>query len=83
MGVTTGPGEGEGMDGSEPGLHLQEEPQPERGARGSRDTGSPEPGGGPVDRPAGGSDQESDSTVDAQGAQHRDAPDLPTGDQAG
>ena len=31
----------------------EEEPQSERGAPGSRDTGSDEPGGGPVDRPAG------------------------------
>ena len=33
--------------------HHEEEPQSERGAPGSRDTGSDEPGGGPVDRPAG------------------------------
>jgi hypothetical protein len=71
------------MDGSEAATHLQEEPQSERGAPGSRDAGSPEPGGGPADRPAGGSDEDSDTTVDAQGAQHSDAPDLPTGDQAG
>ena len=37
----------------EPGAHLEEEPQEERGAPGSRDTGSDEPAGGPVDRPAG------------------------------
>ena len=71
------------MTDIEPGAHLQEEPQAERGAPGSRDTGSPEPGGGPVDRPAGGPDPDSDTTVDAQGARHGDAPDLPTGDQAG
>ena len=41
------------MDSTEPAAHLQEEPQSERGAPGSRDTGSAEPGGGPVDRPAG------------------------------
>ena len=81
--MTTGSGEGDRMNGSEPAAHLQEEPQSERGAPGSRDTGSPEPGGGPVDRPAGGSDEDSDSTVDAQGAQHPDAPQQPTGDQAG
>ena len=34
-------------DGTEPAAHLQEEPQAERGAPGSRDTGSDEPGGGP------------------------------------
>jgi hypothetical protein len=71
------------VDGSEPAAHLQEEPQSERGVPGSRDTGSPGPGGGPVDRPAGGSDEDSDTTVDPQGPQHPDAPDLPTGDQAG
>jgi hypothetical protein len=70
-------------DGTEPAAHLREEPQAERGAPGSRDTGSDEPGGGAVDRPAGISDEDSDTTVDAQGAQHRDAPNLPTGDQAG
>ncbi len=70
-------------DDTEPGAHLRAEPQAERGAPGSRDTGSDEPGGGPVDRPAGSSDEDSDTTVDAQGAQHPDAPNLPTGDQAG
>ena len=70
-------------DGGRPATHLQEEPQSERGAPGSRDTGSDEPGGGPVNRPAGTSDAGSDSTVDAQGAQHSGSPDLPTGDQAG
>jgi hypothetical protein len=71
------------VDGSEPGAHLQEEPQSERGAPGSRDTGSPGPGGGPADRPAGGPDEDSDTTVDPQGARDPGAPDLPTGDQAG
>ena len=52
-------------------------------APGSRDTGSDEPGGGPVDRPSGTSDADSDTTVDPQGAQQPGAPDLPTGDQAG
>jgi hypothetical protein len=36
-----------------PGEQLEEEPQEERGAMGSRDTGSNEPAGGPVDRPGG------------------------------
>jgi hypothetical protein len=70
-------------DGGRPAAHLQEEPQSVRGAPGSRDTGSDGPGGGPVNRPAGTSDRDSDSTVDPQGAQHAGAPDLPTGDQAG
>jgi hypothetical protein len=63
--------------------YVHEEPQAERGAPGSRDTGSDEPGGGPVNRPAGAADANSDTTVDPQGAQHAGAPDLPTGDQAG
>jgi hypothetical protein len=66
-----------------PADHLQEEPQSERGAPGSRDAGSGQPGGGPVDRPAGSADEDSDTTVDPQGAQHPDAPQMPTGDQAG
>lgn len=59
--------------------HLEEEPQAERGPMGSRDTGSDEPSGGPVDRPAGTSDGDSDTSVDAQQAQHSDTQ-LPTGD---
>ncbi len=51
-----------------PGEHLDEEPQDERGAPGSRDTGSDEPGGGPVDRPEGSSDEESDTSVNPQGS---------------
>jgi hypothetical protein len=66
-----------------PGEHLEPEPQAGRGAPGSRDTGSDEPAGGPVDRPAGTSDEESDTSVDAQGAQHDEAPDMPAGDQGG
>ena len=38
---------------STPGENLSEEPQEERGAPGSRDTGSDEPSGGPADRPSG------------------------------
>ncbi|PPJ25483.1 hypothetical protein C5E45_25700 [Nocardia nova] len=38
--------------------HLSEEPQSQRGAKGSRDTGSNTPGGGSTDRPAGTFDQE-------------------------
>jgi hypothetical protein len=70
-------------DGIEPAAHLMEEPQSARGAPGSRDTGSDQPGGGPADRPTGTSAETSDSTVDAQGATQPDAPQMPTGDQAG
>ena len=62
-----------------PGEHLEEEPQEQRGPAGSRDTGSDEPSGGPVDRPAGTSDDESDTSIQPQGAQDPDAPDLPAG----
>ena len=40
------------------GEHLEEEPQSERGSEGSRDTGSDEPSGGPVDRPEGTTDED-------------------------
>jgi len=62
-----------------PGQHLSEEPQEERGPMGSRDTGSDEPSGGPVDRPAGTADAESDTSVLPQQAQHPDAPDVQSG----
>jgi hypothetical protein len=70
-------------DATRPGAHLQAEPQSERGAPGSRDTGSDGPAGGPIGRPAGTASEDTDTTVDAQGAQHPGAPHLPTGDQAG
>jgi hypothetical protein len=38
---------------SDPGEHLTEESQSERGAPGSRDTGSDQASGGPTDRPSG------------------------------
>jgi hypothetical protein len=63
----------------EPGSRLDEEPQEARGPMGSRDTGSDEPGGGPVDRPEGTSDEESDTSVLPQSAQHPDSPDLQSG----
>ena len=66
-----------------PAEQLDEEPQAERGAPGSRDTGSDEPAGGPVDRPAGTSDEDSDSSVDPQGAIDEDMPQMPSGDQGG
>jgi hypothetical protein len=70
-------------DGTDPGTQLHEEPQSARGAPGSRDTGSDQPAGGPADRPSGGPAEDTDTTVDPQGARHPGAPDLPTGDQAG
>lgn len=60
-----------------PGEQLDEESQDERGPTGSRDTGSDEPSGGPVDRPAGGSGEQDDTTVDPQQSGD-DAPNLQT-----
>jgi hypothetical protein len=66
-----------------PAAHLQEEPQAERGAPGSRDTGSDEPAGGPVDRPVGTADHDEDTAIDAQGPIDEDMPNLQSGDQGG
>ncbi len=63
----------------QPGEHLEEEPQEERGPQGSRETGSDEPSGGPVDRPAGTADDESDTSIQPQEAQDPDAPTLQSG----
>jgi hypothetical protein len=63
-----------------PGEHLEEEPQEERGPVGSRDTGSDEPSGGPVDRPAGGADAEADTSTEPQGPRDAGAPTLQSGD---
>lgn len=63
----------------QPGEHLAEEPQEERGPRGSRDTGSDEPSGGPVDRPAGTADDTADTSIKPQSPQDPDAPNLQSG----
>lgn len=62
--------------------NTTEEPQEERGAMGSRDEGGP-PGSGPADRPAGTSDENSDTGVDPQGTADPDMPQMPAGDQGG
>lgn len=62
-----------------PGGQLEEESQAERGPRGSRDTGSDEPSGGPADRPAGTGDDESDTSVQPNKSRDPDAPDLQSG----
>ncbi len=59
-----------------PGEHLEQEPQAERGAPGARDTGSADAAGGPTDRPAGGGDEQSDTSVAPQKTQDPDSPDL-------
>ena len=62
-----------------PGTDVREEPQSERGPVGSRDTGSDEPSGGPVDRPAGTADAEHDTSIKPDEPQHPGAPTLPSG----
>ncbi|MER6720082.1 hypothetical protein [Streptomyces halstedii] len=66
-------------DSDAPGEHLAEEPQRERGRKGSRDTGSDQPSGGPADRPEGSSDKTSDTSVRPQSPHDPDAPDLRSG----
>lgn len=58
-----------------PGEHLEEEPQEERGPKGSRD----EEGDGPVDRPAGTADEDDDTAIDPQEPVHPESPDLQSG----
>lgn len=48
----------------EPGTQLDEEPQEERGAPGSRDQGDPAPGS--QHRPAGTSDADDSTSIDPQ-----------------
>ncbi len=67
---------------SEPGEHLPEEPQEERGAVGSRDEGAP-PGGGPADRPTGVSTGEDSTGVGPNEPIQEDMPYQPSGDQGG
>ncbi|MDT5037694.1 MAG: hypothetical protein QOE03_2879 [Micromonosporaceae bacterium] len=64
-----------------PGQWLEEEPQAVRGPKGSRDTGSDEPAGGPADRPAGTADDDpnADTSVKQSEPAHRGAPDLQSG----
>ncbi len=66
------------MEDRAPGEALQEEPQEERGAPGSRDKGEG-PGGGPTDRPTGTSDHDSDSGVNPLGTIDDDMPEMPSG----
>jgi len=51
-----------------PGEQLDEEPQAERGAPGSRDTGSDKPSAGPADRSAGKSGEEHVTAIAPQNA---------------
>lgn len=67
---------------TEPGEHLTEEPQEERGEPGSRDKGAP-PAGGPADRPAGEATAEDSSGLGPSEAIDEDMPQQPAGDQGG
>ncbi|MFD9502546.1 hypothetical protein [Streptomyces sp. NPDC060035] len=58
---------------------VEEEPQEERGPKGSRGTGSDKPAGGPADRPSGTSDERSDTSVQPKKAQDPESPDLQSG----
>ncbi|MEU2669331.1 hypothetical protein ABZ622_10715 [Streptomyces sp. NPDC007164] len=58
---------------------VEEEPQEERGPKGSRGTGSDRPSGGPADRPSGPSDERSDTSVKPERAQDPESPDLQSG----
>ncbi|WP_406389604.1 hypothetical protein [Streptomyces sp. NBC_00887] len=66
-------------DTPEKNSQVEEEPQEERGPMGSRDTGSDQPEGGPVDRPSGTSDEQSDTSVQPKKAEHPKAPRLQSG----
>ncbi|MFD7495370.1 hypothetical protein ACFV8T_23575 [Streptomyces sp. NPDC059832] len=58
---------------------VEEEPQEERGPKGSRGTGSDRPSGGPADRPSGTSDERSDTSVHPERTQDPESPDLRSG----
>ncbi|MYS18703.1 hypothetical protein GA0115240_100411 [Streptomyces sp. DvalAA-14] len=65
-----------------PGADLPEEPQEERGPKGSRDTGSERPSAGSgasTGRPAAGADERSDSSVEPSRPIDPDAPRLQSG----
>ena len=63
----------------QPGEHLEEEPQQERGPEGSRDTGSDEPAAGPADREEGRATEQSDTSAKPSEPEEPGAPDLQPG----
>jgi len=63
----------------EPGNEIDEEPQEERGPKGSRDTGSDEPSSGTSGRPAGTAPKDSDTSIKPQEPSEPDAPHLHSG----
>ncbi|MCX4553047.1 hypothetical protein OG204_01400 [Streptomyces sp. NBC_01387] len=58
---------------------VEEEPQEVRGPKGSRDTGSDKPSGGPADRTPGTSDEQSDTSVQPKKPRDPDSPHLQSG----
>lgn len=58
------------MEDTTPDEQLSEEPQSERGEKGSRDTGSDRPSGGPTDRPEGA--VQGDESVPSHGSSEED-----------
>lgn len=62
-----------------PGEHLTEEPQEERGPKGSRDQGSSKPSRGPANRPSGDAGKDSETAIKPQKSTDPDAPDLQSG----
>jgi hypothetical protein len=62
-----------------PGEQLEEEPQEERGAMGSRDTGADEPAAGPADRAAGRAAEQPDTSVKPSEPEEPESPDLQPG----
>ena len=63
----------------QPGARLREEPQEERGAKGSRDAGSKNPDEGKAGRPSGTADEKSDTSVLPQKTKDSDSPHLQSG----
>lgn len=64
-------------DPEKPAVHMDEEPQAERGEPGARDEGFA-PGEGPADRPEG--EVGDDTSVDKQDKAEPGMPNMPTGD---
>lgn len=62
-----------------PGEHLDEEPQEERGAAGSRDSGADEPAAGSPEREEGRASEQEDTSAKPSEAEEPEAPDLQPG----
>jgi hypothetical protein len=58
---------------------LQEEPQEERGPKGSRDAGLKKSSEGKADRPTGHSDEKSDTSIQPKKPKDPDSPNLQSG----